>query len=271
MKALTITVLVAVAANGVALAQSEREGHTLGVNGFEMYYETVGSGDPLLILHGWSGTCHDFDPFVQELADHYRLILPDVRGHGRSTNPSGEFTIGQSAEDVLALLDQLGVETTRAIGASMGGITLLHMAARQPARIEAMAIVGAGSAFLPHCRESMASASADSYPAEWWTEMRRRHTHGDEQIAAIAAMLPAFAANETDVAFTDEDLSQIAARTLIVHGDRDWCFPVSMAADMYAAIPNAYLWVVPDGGHVPITGEHAPRFMETVLDFFGGT
>lgn len=101
--------------------------------------------------------------------------------------------------------------------------------------------------------------------------MRVRHSHGDEQIAAIAGLLAVFAADETDVAFAGADLARIEARTLIVHGDRDWCFPPDMAVDMYRAVPDAQLWVVPNGGHVPIAGEHAAQFMKTALAFLAGS
>ncbi|MFG1691615.1 alpha/beta fold hydrolase [Gemmatimonadota bacterium] len=146
-----------------------------------MYYETVGEGEPLVLLHGWSGTGHDYDPFVPEFSKHYRLILPDLRGHGRSTNPGKHSSMGQSASDVLALLDHLGLNRVRAIGASMGGITLYHMAIREPARIERMVTIGAGSHFPVACNESMAATTAESYPEEWWEVMRTRHVHGEEQ------------------------------------------------------------------------------------------
>ena len=259
--------IVVIALPSGALSQTAREGHTVTLNNFEMYYETVGEGEPLLLLHGWSGTGHDYDPFVQEFSRHYRLILPDLRGHGGSTNPSKTFTMGQSASDVLALLDHLGLDQVRAIGASMGGITLFHVATRQPARIERMIVVGAGSHFPPACSESMASTTAESYPPEWWEQMRARHVHGEEQITLIANMLQLFAGNDTDVAFTPTDFAKITARTLIVYGDRDWCFPTSMAAEIYEAIPEAALWVVPYGPHVPITGPHQARFTETALAF----
>jgi pimeloyl-ACP methyl ester carboxylesterase len=235
-----------------------------------MRYAIMGEGEPLLLLHAWSGTMHDFDPFVEAFSQEYRLIIPDHRGHGGSTNPGGTVTFRQLALDAFALLDHLGIDRAKAMGASMGGITLLHMATMQPSRITAMVIVGAGSTFLPHCRESMAKADASTYPERWWAEMRKKHRHGDEQIRAIAGMLNDFAADTTDVAFTRDQLGTIQAHTLIIYGDRDWCFPVTMAAEIYDAIPNAALWVVPQGGHVPITGKHADQFIETASEFLSG-
>jgi pimeloyl-ACP methyl ester carboxylesterase len=88
----------------------------------EMYYETEGTGEPLLLLHGGGG-CQEHwihagrDQFVRE----YALIKPDSRGHGRSTNPGKTITHRQCALDTLALLDHLGIRKCRAIGLSMGG------------------------------------------------------------------------------------------------------------------------------------------------------
>jgi pimeloyl-ACP methyl ester carboxylesterase len=65
-------------------------------------------------------------------------------------------------------------------------------------------------------------------------------------------------------------LTAVTAPTLIVHGDRDYCFPVSMAWEIHQAIQTSYLWVVPNGTHVPLSGRDADMFTSTVLDFFTG-
>jgi pimeloyl-ACP methyl ester carboxylesterase len=70
--------------------------------------------------------------------------------------------------------------------------------------------------------------------------------------------------------FTPPLLSTITARTLIVHGDRDPFYPVSLPVEMYAAIPRSYLWVVPNGGHGPIFGEMTESFVKGVLAFLRG-
>jgi pimeloyl-ACP methyl ester carboxylesterase len=73
-----------------------------------------------------------------------------------------------------------------------------------------------------------------------------------------------------DVNFTPPYLSTIIAETLIVFGDRDPLYPVSLAFELHAAIPASHLWVVPNGGHGPIFGEHSARFSETALSFLEG-
>jgi len=71
------------------------------------------------------------------------------------------------------------------------------------------------------------------------------------------------------MAFTPPLLASITAKTLVVHGDRDDFFPVPIPVEMYRSIPNSYLWIVPNGGHVPI-GDHAEEFKRLALEFLGG-
>jgi pimeloyl-ACP methyl ester carboxylesterase len=73
-----------------------------------------------------------------------------------------------------------------------------------------------------------------------------------------------------DVNFTPPYLATISAETLIVFGDRDPLYPVSLAFELKAAIPGSYLWVVPNAGHLPVFGEGAPRFAETATSFLRG-
>lgn len=242
------------------------------VNGMKMVYRTLGEGEPLLLLHGFTGRGENWESIFDELAPHYRLIVPDLRGHGRSTNPSDEFTHRQSALDVFALLDRLGIEEVQAMGISTGGMTLLHMATSQPDRVEAMVLIGATSYFPEQAREIMRSADPDSMPPEAFESMGRRHSRGAAQARSLMRQFNAFKDSYDDMNFTPPYLSTITARTLIVHGDRDRFFPVSIPVEQYEAIPDAYLWIVPNGGHVPLIGtEWGDRvFTDVVLEFLEG-
>jgi pimeloyl-ACP methyl ester carboxylesterase len=267
VSALLILLLSSPAADGAA-GQAEPEAHTVLINGFEMVYETVGRGEPLLLVHGWSGNAEYFGPLLADLRKHYRLTIPELRGHGRSTNPGGSFTIKQASRDVGALLRHLGLQGVRAMGASAGGLTLLDLSIQDPTALEKMILVGVGTHFPPHCKESMAASDAGSYSDAWWDVMRDRHGYGDDQIRAIIGYLQELAATDGDVAFTPELLATVEARTFIVQGDSDWCFPPPLVAEMHQAIPDAILWVIPEGEHVPILGERAPLFLELALEFF---
>jgi pimeloyl-ACP methyl ester carboxylesterase len=257
-------------ATNVALAETTATSHTVNVNGIELYYETLGEGDPLVLLHSGTQTGRMFEPFVEDLAARYRLIVPDLRGHGRSTNPAGEWSTRMFARDVFALLDHLGVERFRAIGASVGAMTLLHMATQQPQRVEAMVVVGVGTWLPAECRSILGQTDLDAYPEAAWERLREKHVHGDAQIRALFGWIASLADSYNDMTFTPAFLSTITARTLVVHGDRDYCFPASMAWDIYDAIPESYLWVVPNGDHVPIRGPRSAAFTETAIQFLEG-
>jgi pimeloyl-ACP methyl ester carboxylesterase len=149
----------------------------ISLNGIELHYQIEGKGEPLLLLHGGTGCHNDWaysgrDYFVRE----YRLIKPDARGHGRSTNPDKTITHRQCALDTLALLDHLGIARYRAIGLSMGGNILLHMATLQPQRIAAMVVVSATMYFPAQAREIMRQVpTAENQPLQEWESMRQRH------------------------------------------------------------------------------------------------
>jgi len=243
---------------------------TVAVNGMRMHYWRHGQGGPLVLLHGFTGAGADWVPFVDALASEHELIVPDLRGHGRSTNPSPAYTHRQAALDVFALLDRLDVGSFKAIGVSGGANALLHMATQQPPRVEAMVLVSAASYYAEQARAFMRQFTLESRTDEQWQVMRQRHSRGDGQIRALWAQAHGFKDSYDDMSFTPPHLATISARTLLVSGDRDPLVPVSIAAEMYAAIPRAYLWIVPNGGHGPIAGDMRGRFVETAAAFLRG-
>lgn len=251
-------------------AQEAVKGKTVSINGFDMYYETHGEGDPLVLLHGFTGSTTSWTPMIEDLSKSFQLIIPDLRGHGRSTNPSKEFTHRQSALDVFAFMDYLQIEAFKAMGISTGGMTLIHMATQQPSRVEALVLIGATIYFPEQAREIMRATTIESMTERNWAQMRARHHHGDEQIKMLRTQFHHFKDSYDDMNFTTPLLSTIEARTLIVHGDRDNFFPVSIPMEMYTAIPKAYLWIVPNGGHVPIYGHRLPKFKQVTSDFLKG-
>jgi pimeloyl-ACP methyl ester carboxylesterase len=236
------------------------------VNGFQMSCEERGSGEPLLLLHGGTGIGADWNlVFTAGDPEGFRLLVPDLRGHGRSTNPSRAFTFRQAAADVFALLDLLGVPRVKAIGLSMGAKTLLHMATQQPDRIDAMVLVSATPYFPAQARAAMAQLSVDGFSDADWATQRQRHVHGDDQIRMLFDQMRGLKDHHDDMAFTPPLLATIKARTLIVHGDRDPLYPVELALEVYRAIPQSALWVVPNGGHGPIFGPLAAPFVDAAL------
>jgi pimeloyl-ACP methyl ester carboxylesterase len=236
--------------------------------GMQLHYDTHGDGEPLLWLHGGMGHGPDWQYIFEDPPAGYRLIAPDLRGHGRSTGASVTYSFKQSALDVFELLDHLDVDRVNVIGLSGGGITALHMATIQPARVRAMVVVSAPAAFPEQARTIQRNFSEAMLDENERALMRHRHQR-EGQLELLYAQVRAFAEGD-DPSFTPDQLATITADTLIVFGDRDPLYPVSLAVDLRQAIPRSWLWVVPNGGHGPVFGRAALLFVETALTFLSG-
>jgi len=246
------------------------QGSFVQLGNMEIYYEEHGAGNPLLLLHGFGGCSQNWQPFVSKLSKHNRLIVVDLRGHGYSTNPHETFTHREVANDVFLLLDRLGIDRFSAMGMSTGGMVLLHMATSQPKRIDSMILISATTHFPDQARAIMRRASFETIPQEVREMYRECAKRGDEQIRKLIAQFNALHENYDDMDFTEQCLSTVMARTLIVHGDRDNFFPVEIAVHIYRSIPNAALWIVPNGDHVPIY-DSMVSFTATALRFLAAS
>ena len=241
---------------------------TLRTNGIELEYEVSGSGEALLLIHGF-GSCidHSWGSIIPELAKSHRVIAVNQRGHGRSTNPSGQFTHAESAEDIRSLMDTLGIRSARAIGFSSGGMTLLHLATRYPDRVSKLVVVGATTHFGDQARRIMRSVASDGLPPPVREQFLKCAQRGPAQADELTRQFGAFEDSYEDMNFKTGDLAKIRAETLIVHGDRDEFFPVSIPVNMYRAIPKSQLWIVRGGDHSPTAGAPRETFVATVTSF----
>ena len=225
--------------------------------------------ETLLLLHGYTGCGDDWRHVFAEPLPNFRVLTPDLPGHGRAPNPRPTFKFADIARDMFAYLDELGVGRVHAVGMSAGANTLLHMATQQPSRVSAMIHVSGTPRFPDQARLIMRALTEDSRTPADWAEMRTRHHLGDDQIRALWRHAREFADDRDDMNFTAASLSRITARTLIVHGDRDPLYPVELAVELLRGIPNSALWVVPNGGHGPIFGEQAAPFVTMATAFLG--
>lgn len=261
-----IVIIIALVTGGTLAKSASAE--TLRTNGVEIEYQVAGSGEPLLMIHGF-GECIDqsWGAIAPELAKSYRVIAVNQRGHGRSTNPTGKFTHRQSAEDIRNLMDALGVKSVSAIGFSSGGMALLHLATRYPKRVSKLVLVGATTHFGEQARRIMRSVASDGLPPPVRKQFLKCAVRGPTQADELGRQFGAFKDSHTDVNFKAVDLAKIKARTLIIHGDRDIFFPVSIPVAMYSAIPKSQLWIVPGGDHSSTAGAPTPIFVDTVKSF----
>jgi len=116
---------------------------TVAANGVETYYEAYGNGPPVVALHGAGMDCRLWADAVRPLGDDYRLVVPDLRGHGRTGGSDREsYTVGLFAEDVRALVDSLGFDAPAVVGHSMGAFVALVYAARETDACTGLATFG---------------------------------------------------------------------------------------------------------------------------------
>lgn len=245
---------------------SHANGQTIRLNGTTFYFEVHGDGEPLLLLHGFSGMSQDWKPSLNQWGSDFQIILPDLRGHGRSGILTKAFRHDDTAADIFGLLDHLKIAAVKAVGISGGGNVLLHMATKQPSRVRAMVLISATPYFPPQARNIM-RGYAQVLPPQEMERLRRAHPAGDAQVKALLTSTAAFADSYDDLNFTSPLLSTIQARTLIIQGDRDPLYPVQLSLEMASAIPNASLWIVPNSGHGPVIGARWAEFIQTSVNF----
>ena len=113
------------------------------VNGLHMYYETHGSGRPIVLLHGGLGSGEMFGPVTGLLAANHQLIVPDLQGHGRTADIDRPLDIRLMADDIAALIDELGLDNPDVVGFSLGGGVAFFTASKHPDRVRRLVMASA--------------------------------------------------------------------------------------------------------------------------------
>ena len=245
--------------------------HTAEVDGLELYYRMGGSGPPLLLLHGFTVVGQQWNPFLDALGEHYSVIVPDMPGHGQSATPAGEWSFREVARQMFGLLGTLGVQRMHGIGHSGGAMVLLQMGVLQPDRAEALVPVAGAHRVSAAGRNGNRGLLWEEFDANRQARLSRMHPRGAPQIRWILAQARGFA-DGFEMDLSPEHLATIQARTLLVWGDRDQGFPPEFALEMYRAISNCALWVIPGAGHMTIweSEEALAMFPTMVHKFFEG-
>ena len=113
------------------------------VNGINLYYETMGIGRPLILLHGGLGSGEMFGPVRPALAEHHQVIVPDLQGHGRTADIDRPIDIRLMADDIAALIDHLGLDKPDLVGYSLGGGVALWTAVKYPDKVRRLVVASA--------------------------------------------------------------------------------------------------------------------------------
>jgi pimeloyl-ACP methyl ester carboxylesterase len=237
------------------------------VNGLQLYYETHGSGPPLVLLHGGLLTIDlNFGPLLEPLAASGQVIAVELQGHGHTADTSRPLTIEALASDVIALLDQLGIDQADLFGFSLGGLVACAIALGAPARVGKL-IAASADAHRPPRRES-APLGEDRLPTpadfQAWRDAYEAvapdPAHFEEFAAKTSAMVHEFPG------WTGE-LRSLQAPTLLIFGDRDFT-PLPHVVELFELLPDAQLAVLPGTTHVGVT-RRPGEVLALIMPFLG--
>jgi len=231
----------------------------------EVAYTDNGPADaPVVVLSNSLGaTSAMWDPQVPALAERFRVVGYDTRGHGQSPAPAGPYSIDDLVDDVVALLDRLGVARASFAGLSLGGMTGMRLAAREPDRVDRLALLCTSAKtdpkpFLDRAAAVRAGGTAPLAPAiaGRWLTPGYAAEHPD-LVARLEAMIAGcddegYAACAEVVARIDlrEDLARISAPTLVISGADDLALPPEHQQAIADGIPGAELLSVSPGAHL---------------------
>ena len=248
-------------------------GHVLSVKGLKLYYEETGTGMPLLLLYGFGRTAFDWRPYTAELSKNNRVIALDLPGHGRSDymETTEVYLHKRAAEYIIGALDALHIESVNVLEHSSGGFITLYIATLRPQLTKKIIVVG-GQVYYSNTTRSVMTSLGEpgKNPIVKLDDLIK--IHGKQKGTLVAWQFWNFRKLYGDPSFTPDVLSTIKARTLIIHGDDDPIAPVTNAWEMYQNIPQAHLWIVPNGGHIPHIGpSNQEEFLRRVQEFLLST
>lgn len=119
------------------------------VHGASLWVESQGAGTPVLLLHGLGSSGADFEQVAPGLSRSHRVVVPDVRGHGRSGKPPGPYSVPLFAGDIAQVCDHLGLKGAHVAGLSMGGMIAFQLAVDRPDLVRSLTIINSGPALVP--------------------------------------------------------------------------------------------------------------------------
>ncbi len=243
---------------------------TTNVNGIDIYFERHGdSGEPLVLVHGYTGDVSDWRHQIPEFSKTHRVLVMDHRGHGRSHAPAdrAHYTIEAMADDVEALINEVGFDRFHLLGHSMGGCVAQEIALRHAPRLMSLTLHDTNYRF-----RSLNAAIANY--------ITMRHKVAEEQGMAAVAELPSYLPSPphlpperkqeekerlarmsvhsfigawnalSEWAGTEDRAHGITAPTMVIYGELDTPF-ASPAKWFASTIANAIVEVVPEAGHSP--------------------
>lgn len=247
----------------------------LMVDGCRTRLRRGGKGPPLLYLHGANGVSA-IQPFMELLAAKYDVLVPEHPGFGLSDEPQWLDNIQDLAYYYLDMLDQLELPKVRVVGSSIGGWLAMEMAVREPARFEAMVLIGAAGIRIPEARPG------DIFL--WSAEAAARNTFADQKWVEFAMANPP----DVDTGLKNKHtvaklaweprlhdpmlakwLHRLRMPVQLAWGEQDKVMPIAHAHALQKLLPHAQLKTFTNCGHLPQT-EQPEQFARGALEFLAG-
>jgi len=251
----------------------------------ELYCELAGSGTPLLFIHGLGSCSADWQPQIECFRERYRTVACDLRGHGLSSKPPGQYSIKGFARDLASVLRELRLGAAHVVGISLGGMVAFQLAVDAPELVRSLVIVNSGPAVpaetfkqrLPlYVRLAYARLLGLRAMAK---AIGKRLFPKPEQIELQRAFVARLASNDTRCYLASlraifagwsvaDRLATIQCPVLVLASDQDYT-PVALKEAYARRLPNARVVVIPDSRHA-LPMERPRQFNDALASFLAG-
>jgi len=244
------------------------DGNYVDVNGLKTYYEVHGDGPPLLLLHGGFGNALSMAPMRNILSNHYRVYLPERRGHGHTAD-IGEITYELMAEDTAGFMGAVGIERAHIVGYSDGAIVCFYLGMRRPQMVNGLVPVSGNfrwDGLTEHSRAMFEKSTPEAFAqvlGELVAHYNEVSPDGPGHFPAVFSKLQQLFLSEPNL--TTEDLAAIKAPTLVLAADRD-LMRIEHTVELHQAIKGSQLCVIPGANH-GLVFDRADEVCAAVLRF----
>ncbi len=223
--------------------------------GCQIYYEDVGRGEPVILIHGLGSSTKDWEYQIPELQKDFRAIAIDVRGHGRSGKPVQTYSIPSFADDIFALIQHLKLHKPHVIGISMGGMIAFQLAVDNPGLLGSLTIVNSGPEVKPRSIK------------QWLEVVKRKLLSRFLSLEQIGKALGGLLFPRPEQAHLRQKIEErwILCPTLVISADKDYT-PVADKEAYVAQMPHAKLLVIEQSRHAtPL--DQPERFNQALVNF----
>lgn len=238
-----------------------------------MFYQKIGQGQPLVLLHSGGMAGEEWRPQIVELEKRFLLLVPDLLGHGKSPMIAPRLSVEDMGRAVIEMLDKEGITQAHCCGSSMGGAVVLWLALNAPERVKTATIYRISyrknTATHDQTKQMANPAYWQQYGLQRWLSQLHEPQGGEaawqEVITRVSdALNPQTSAHNHELS----RLAEIRCPVLLVVGDRDPVAPLDEVLAMYRTIPNAALWVMPFATHITASNTwRAKAFAEELKRF----